>query len=126
VADETAPGPRPGHPLPTYSDGLKQIADWELRTRKDDDEARWNQRLQDLTAYIAAGNDWPRHKRTDTEEERVLGMWLHIQRMKYRRSELGQDRKAQLDALLPRWREGRTRGRPPGSPNIRKADSHGL
>jgi glycine/D-amino acid oxidase-like deaminating enzyme len=111
---------------PTYSDGLKQIPGWEQRTRKTNDEARWNRRLHELTAYITAGNDWPRHKRTDTEEERVLGMWLHIQRMKYRRDELDQDKEAQLDTLLPNWREGRTRGRPPGSPNIRKGEAESL
>jgi hypothetical protein len=74
---------------------------------------------------MAAGNDWPRHKKADTEEERALGMWLHIQRMKYRRDELDQDKKAQLNMLLPGWRDGRTRGRPPGSPNIRKDDNRG-
>jgi hypothetical protein len=105
---------------PTYSVGLQGIPDWEQRTRKEGDEARWNQRLQELTAYMAAGNDWPRHKRTDTEDERVLGIWLHIQRMKYRRNELNQDTEAQLDRLLPSWREGRTRGRPLGAPNIPK------
>ncbi len=105
---------------PTYSDGLKEIPGWELRTRKDDDEARWIQRLQELTAYMAAGNDWPRHKKTGTEEERVVGMWLHIQRMKYRRDELDQDKKEHLNSLLPSWREGRTRGRPSGSPNVQR------
>lgn len=105
---------------PTYSDGLQQIPGWEQRTRKDKDEARWNQRMQELTAYMAAGNDWPRHKRTDTEEERVLGMWLHIQRRKYHRNELDQNKETQLNTLLPSWRDGRTRGRPPGSPNIRR------
>ncbi|MGO4188561.1 helicase associated domain-containing protein [Pseudarthrobacter sp. TAF60_1] len=105
---------------PTYSDGLKQIPGWEQRTRKDDDEKRWNQRLHELTTYMAAGNDWPRHKKTGSEEERLLGMWLHIQRMKYRRDELDQNKKAQLNRLLPGWRDGRTRGRPPGSRNVRR------
>ena len=67
---------------------------------------------------MAAGNDWPRHKKTASEEERVLGMWLHIQRMKYRRRELDQDNEAQLNARLPTWRIGRVRRRPPGSPNV--------
>ncbi|MHA7300428.1 Helicase associated domain protein [Pseudarthrobacter sp. MDT1-22] len=106
---------------PTYGDGLQEIPGWEQRTRTSKDEARWNQRLQELTAHVAAGNDWPRHKRTDTEKERVLGMWLHIQRTKYRRNELDHDKEALLNTLLPGWRNGRTRGRPPGSPNIRKA-----
>jgi hypothetical protein len=105
---------------PIYSNGLQEIPGWEQRTRKDDDEKRWNHRLEELTAYMAAGNDWPRHKRTDTEEERLLGMWLHIQRMKYRRNELDQDKEEQLNMLLPDWRDGRTRGRPPGSPNVRR------
>jgi hypothetical protein len=70
---------------------------------------------------MAAGNDWPRHKKTDSEEERVLGMWLHIQRMKYRSNGLDQNKEAQLNTLLPDWRDGRARGRPPGSPNLRKA-----
>jgi hypothetical protein len=105
---------------PVYDDGLQEIPDWEQRPRKDNDEKRWNQRLQELTAHMAAGNDWPRHKRTDTEEERLLGMWLHIQRMKYRRRELARDKEAQLNTLLPGWRDGRTRGRPPGSPNVRR------
>ncbi|MHA7297209.1 helicase associated domain-containing protein [Pseudarthrobacter sp. MDT3-1] len=107
-----------GNLSPTYSDGLKEIPGWEQRTRKDDDENRWNQRLQELIAHMAAGNNWPRHKRTDTEEERALGMWLHIQRMKHRRNELVQDKETQLNTLLAGWRNGRTRGRPPGSPNI--------
>ncbi len=105
---------------PTYSDGLQEIPGWEQRTRKDDDEKRWNQRLNELTYYITAGNDWPRHKRTDTEEERLLGMWLHIQRMKYRRNELAQDKELQLNMLLPGWRDGRTRGRPAGSSSLRR------
>jgi hypothetical protein len=45
-------------------------------------------------------------------------MWLHIQRMKYRRRELDQDHETQLNAILPTWRIGRVRGRPPGTPNI--------
>lgn len=105
---------------PTYSDGLEEIPGWEQRTRKDCDERRWNERLRELNDYMAAGNDWPRHKKTDTEVERVLGMWLHIQRMKYRRNELDQDKEAQLNTLLAGWRDGRTRGRPPGSRNIRR------
>jgi hypothetical protein len=84
-------------PSPAYSEALKEIPGWEQRTRTPNDEARWNQRLQELTEHMAAGNDWPRHKRTNTEKERLLGMWLHIQRMKYRRNELDQDKEAQLN-----------------------------
>jgi hypothetical protein len=104
---------------PAYSDGLQEIPGWEQCTRKTDDETLWNQRLRELTAYMAARSNWPRHKRTDTEE-RVLGMWLHIQRMKYRRGELDKGKGTQLETLLPGCRNGRVSGRPPGSPNIQR------
>jgi hypothetical protein len=40
--------------------------------------------------------------------------------MKYRRDELAPEKEAQLNLLLRDWRNGRTRGRPPGSPDIRR------
>ncbi|MCO4276024.1 helicase associated domain-containing protein [Pseudarthrobacter sp. HLT3-5] len=97
---------------PIYRQGVSVIAGWEKpSTRKSDDEARWRQRLAEVTDYRAAGNDWPRHKKTDTEKERVLGVWLHVQRIKHRRNQLDQNKEAQLNTLLPRWRTGRVRGR---------------
>ena len=105
---------------PIYEEGLKAIPGWDQQLgRKAKDEARWHQRRAELMDYMAAGNDWPRHKKTDSEQERTLGIWLHSQRMKYRRDELGQDKQTQLNTNLPGWREGRTRGRTPGSPNMR-------
>jgi hypothetical protein len=53
-------------------------------------------------------------------------MWLHIQRMKYRRNELNQNKETQLNTLLPGWRDGRTRGRRPGSPNVPVLIAHGV
>lgn len=106
---------------PTYREGLKAIPGWDQQpSRKTRDEARWHQRLAELVDYMATGNDWPRHKKTDTDQERTLGIWLHTQRMKHRSRELDQDKESQLNTLLPGWREGRTRGRPPRSPNIQR------
>ena len=102
---------------PNYREGLKAIPGWDQQPgRKAKDEARWHQRLAELLNYMAGCNDWPRHKKTDSEQERTLGIWLHTQRMKHRTRELDQDKEAQLNTLLPNWREGRTRGRPPRSP----------
>lgn len=96
-----------------YRDGLEAIPGWERPTRKADIEAHWHERLAELTEYRTAGHDWPRHKKTDTEQERILGMWLHIQRMKHRREELSPDKEALLNARLPQWRVGRPGGRRP-------------
>ena len=99
---------------PTYAEGLKAIPGWDQQPdRKAKDEARWHQRLAELKDYMAASNDWPRHKKTDTEQERTLGIWLHTQRMKHRSSELDQDKETQLNTDLPGWQAGRVRGRKP-------------
>jgi hypothetical protein len=106
---------------PIYREGLKAIPSWNQQpSREAKDEARWHQRLAELIDYRAVGNDWPRHKKTDSEQERTLGIWIHTQRMKHRTRELDQDKETQLNTLLPGWREGRTRGRPPRSPNIQR------
>ena len=108
---------------PIYKEGLKAVPGWDQQPgRKAKDEARWHKRLAELMNYTAAGNDWPRHKKTDSDQERTLGIWLHTQRMKHRSRELDQDKQTHLNTLLPGWSEGRTRGRPPRSPNIQRAE----
>lgn len=97
---------------PTYSQGLSIIPGWEQpSTRKADDEARWHQRLAEVIVYRAEGNDLPRHKKPDTEQKRVLGVWVHIQRMKRRRNQLYPNKETQLNTLLPGCPIGRVRGR---------------
>jgi hypothetical protein len=91
-----------------YRDALSAIPSWDVpSTQKADNEARWDRRLTELTEYRAAGNDWPRHKGFATEEERVLGVWLHVQRISLREGKLGVDRIKRLEVSVPGWREGR-------------------
>lgn len=57
---------------PAYRDALAVIPGWELpSTRKADDEARWQQRLEALHALRRAGGDWPRHQKTADRQERM-------------------------------------------------------
>lgn len=94
--------------LPIYADALKAIPGWDQgSTKKADDEARWKQRLTEVATYRAHGNDWPRHSKTDVPQERLLGVWLHVQRIKYRAGRLDPAKEGQLDAVIPGWRQGR-------------------
>ncbi|WP_350006265.1 helicase associated domain-containing protein [Pseudarthrobacter sp. WHRI 8279] len=93
-----------------YREGLQAVPGWE-RTRQTKDEARWEARMRSLTEYWAAGNDWPRHKSPDTEEERLLGVWLQYQRTKLAASQLDSDKAERLDKAMPGWRQGRTKRR---------------
>ncbi|MBO1269972.1 helicase-associated protein [Arthrobacter sp. PO-11] len=99
---------------PAFRDGLDVLPGWRGRPRAAADEARWQDRLAALAAYRAAGRDWPRHKATVAGEEHWLGVWLHTQRFKLRRGELGAAKMDALDAAVPGWRAGRQRGRKSG------------
>jgi hypothetical protein len=104
---------RAGKLAQEYREGLAVLPGWETAPRAEADEARWHQRLAALTAYRAAGHDWPRHKAATTGVEHDLGVWLHSQRAKFHRGELDEEKVQDLDRILPGWREGRQRGRKP-------------
>lgn len=97
---------------PAVREGLDVIPGWALTTRrKADDEARWQKRLQQVRTLRDAGGEWPRHQKTPDADERVLGVWLHGQRINYHQGKLAPEKESQLDEVLPGWRDGRPRGR---------------
>lgn len=99
---------------PIYQEALEAIPGWHRSsTKKAEDEARWKQRLTEVADYLAGGNDWPRHNKTQIKEERVMGVWLHTQRIDHRAGRLDPAKEAQLNAVIPGWRQGRARGRRP-------------
>lgn len=73
------------HLSPAYRDGLREIPGWDTpRRQKEQCEELWNQGFTELADYRAACNDWPLHKEAGSEQERLLGVWLHSQRITYR------------------------------------------
>lgn len=104
---------------PTYA-ALDTIPNWrDQPTKRDADAARWQQRLVEVAAYLAAANEWPRVNKTNDRDERVLGVWLHTQRIDYRAGKLTAAKEAQLNEAIPGWRQGRAR-RGANSPTIQR------
>ncbi|MDQ1053086.1 hypothetical protein QE394_001014 [Arthrobacter sp. SORGH_AS 212] len=100
-----------GIPSPDYAAALDEIPNWRNPpTKQADDAARWDRRLNEVAAWLAAGNDLPRHQKTDDQEERTLGVWLHTQRIDDRAGRLTAAREALLNDRVPGWRQGRPRG----------------
>lgn len=96
--------------VPAYAAALDTIPGWrEHTTKRDADAARWAQRLAEVSAWLAAGNDWPRHQKTDDRDERTLGVWLHSQRIDARAGKLTAIKEKQLNGVIPGWRQGRQR-----------------
>jgi hypothetical protein len=98
---------------PAYCDGLARVPGWDRNSRAAADEARWHDRLAQLVDFRAKGNEWPRHHDFASEREHALGVWIHSQRQKYRHGDLDPAKVKLLDAAVPGWQAGRTRGRPP-------------
>lgn len=93
---------------PAYREALSTLLGWDRQsTRKAENAARWQQRLEEIAKLRRAGDDWPRHQKTDDRAERTLGVWLHTQRMDYRSGKLSTDKESLLNDVLPGWREGR-------------------
>lgn len=93
---------------PTYAEALAVIPGWDkLPSRKAEDEARWQQRLEELHNLRAAGGDWPRHQKTNDAHERTLGIWLHSQRINSRAGRLKPSKEKKLNEMLPGWQEDR-------------------
>lgn len=102
---------------PAYA-ALDTIPNWrEQPTKRDADAARWKQRLAEVAAYLAAGNEWPRVNKTDDRAERVLGVWLHTQRIEYRAGKLSAAKETRLNEVIPGWRRG---GAPTAEPLYRE------
>jgi hypothetical protein len=98
---------------PVHHDGLARVPGWIRNPRAAADETRWHDRLAQLADFRAEGNDWPRHHDYASEREHTLGVWIHAQRQKHRRSGLDPAKIELLNGAVPGWLTGRTRGRPP-------------
>ncbi|WP_240987167.1 helicase associated domain-containing protein [Arthrobacter sp. Soil736] len=92
---------------PVIGEGLAALPDWQRKPREAAHQQKWQDRLQELVAYRAAGNPWPRTTLTVTGQERELGIWLRGQRYKYKHGQLHPVRARALDAALPGWITGR-------------------
>jgi hypothetical protein len=95
-----------------YGEGLARVPGWGWNPRTAAEVARWHRRLAQLVDFREEGNDWPRHKKCDSEREHTLGVWVHAQQQKHRRGELEAEKVNLLDTAVPGWQAGRTRGRP--------------
>lgn len=109
---------------PAYSQALDTLPGWrDYSTKWDADAARWKQRLAEIAAYLAGGHDWPRHNKTDDQEELTLGVWLHTQRIDYRARKLPQPRRSSSTrSFLAGGRAGRGGERTAGQMVSRRDD----
>jgi hypothetical protein len=104
---------RQGTLSPALRDGLDVLPDWDQASpKKAEDEARWQKRFQQVKELREAGGDRPRHQKTPDADERVLGVWLHGQRINKTRGRWPRRRKHCLTSIC---RGGAKAGAAPGA-----------
>ena len=92
---------------PVIGAGLSVLPDWRRKPRQVREDRKWQDHLEQLAAYLAEGNPWPRTTPGVTGLEKELGGWLRTQRYKFRHGGLCPERSDTLDAAIPGWLTGR-------------------
>lgn len=88
---------------------LGSLPGWQAPQRSRMDTERWERRLAELKAYRCEHDRWPRRRNSDSEHERVLGVWLHTRRQEASRNEMSKGRRTALDAAVPGWNTWKTK-----------------
>lgn len=82
---------------------LAALPGWESNQRAELEAERWSARLEELRAFHAQRGRWPRYRGVADEAERVLGVWLHVQRQNFGAGKLDREDVRSLDAKVPGW-----------------------
>jgi hypothetical protein len=100
---------------PVIGAGLSVLPDWRRKPREAKEDQQWQDHLEQLAAYLAAGKPWPRTNPGVTGPEKELGGWLRTQRYRFHRGDLSPERSDALDTALPGWLTGRKAGAEPSN-----------
>lgn len=84
-------------------DALSELPKWKQNQRLDLAQKRWQQRLEELQAFVVERGRWPSLRKAESEAERGLGVWLHAQRQKESRAALSETKSESLEASIPGW-----------------------
>ncbi|RAM35414.1 helicase-associated protein [Arthrobacter globiformis] len=103
---------------PVIGAGLSVLPDWRRKPREAREDQQWQDHLQQLAAYTAAGHPWPRATPGVTGLEKDLGGWLRSQRYKFRHGDLSPARSDALDAAVPGWLTGRKAAAEPSDDDV--------
>lgn len=81
---------------------LDRLPGWTVPQRTVTDQARWDLRLEQVKDFCTEHGRWPRY-RSDDEDEKVLGVWIYVQRSEAFNKRMKPHTRKRLDAVLPGW-----------------------
>lgn len=99
---------RKGKLLPARRMSLDSIGKWYLPSRAFATD-HWRRRLEQLATFQTEQGRLPSYKNSVDPAERLLGVWLHVQRQQSSRDLLSEIRRRALDEAVPGWNTWRSR-----------------
>jgi len=88
---------------------LAVLPGWDVDQRSAEEAERWKSRLEELRAFKASEGRWPQFRRPVSEDEHVLGVWLHSQRQAFGRGRLDAEALRLLNLKIPGWNAWRVK-----------------
>lgn len=83
---------------------LEELAGWNRDSRQEILDQQWEGKLSNLETFVNQYGSMPRYKTFASEDERVLGVWLHKQHQLRAEGRITQWRHVALDEAAPGWR----------------------
>lgn len=81
---------------------LDRLPAWKLSQRFMTDQVRWNLRLDQVKGFLDEQGRWPRY-RCDDPHEKVLGVWVYVQRSEAFHQRMSPETIRRLDEVLSGW-----------------------
>ncbi|WP_074466441.1 helicase associated domain-containing protein [Arthrobacter sp. SW1] len=88
---------------------LDKAGQWNTTRQAQISELSWQENLRALTNFVSNHGRFPTYKAAESESERALGTWLHVQRQSAVNKHLPPQRSSALDDSLPGWNTWRGR-----------------
>ncbi|WP_223308883.1 helicase associated domain-containing protein [Glutamicibacter nicotianae] len=83
---------------------LGALPGWNVNERTQENEMRWRKKLALFIAFVATEHRMPRYRTYATQEEHVLGVWLHNQHQRRAQNRLELWKLEALNKAVPGWR----------------------
>lgn len=81
------------------------LGDWITTDLEREWDRRWREQLGRVVEFVAEHGRLPRHPKTTTEAEHILGIWIATQHHKTLHQEILHWRLKALNSALPGWRK---------------------
>ncbi|MGO1231340.1 helicase associated domain-containing protein [Glutamicibacter arilaitensis] len=83
---------------------LESLPDWSINAQTQEREAQWRNKLALLVDFVVSEQRMPRYRTYATEEEHVLGVWLHNQHQRRTENRLELWKLEALNKAISGWR----------------------